>query len=58
MARFQSLLKIFGLENRLINGINELNKVMDIPINWERVKQRKKTRQILAKKTLEECLKN
>lgn len=58
MARFKSLLKLFDLENRLIYDINDLPKALDNPINWKKVNECLKTHQVLAQKTIEECLKN
>lgn len=58
ITRFYSLLKMFGLEKRLICSLDELPKAMDSPINWEYVNECIRTRQELAIKTLEECLKN
>lgn len=37
MARFESLLKLFELEERLICSPEEVNKVLQTPIDWERV---------------------
>ena len=36
-ARFESLLKLFGLEERLASSLNEANIILDKPINWESV---------------------
>ncbi len=41
-ARIPSLLKIFGLENRLINNVNELNEAHFAPIDYDRVNKIKK----------------
>ncbi len=37
MARLESLLKLFGLEDRLVSSTLEVNKVLQVPIDWERV---------------------
>ena len=37
MARFESLLKLFELEERLVCSPEEVNKVLQTPIDWERV---------------------
>lgn len=37
MARFESLLTLFELENRLVSSPNEVNKMLQTPIDWERV---------------------
>ncbi|MBR5593129.1 MAG: polysaccharide pyruvyl transferase family protein [Bacteroidaceae bacterium] len=37
MARFESLLKLFELEERLVSSLSEVNKVLQMPIDWERV---------------------
>ena len=37
MARFESLLKIFGLEERLVSSPSEVNKVLQAQIDWDRV---------------------
>lgn len=58
MTRFYSLLKMFGLEGRLIHSIDEFSKAIDTPIDWEQVNENLQKHQILAKNTLEECLKN
>lgn len=42
MARFHSLLSIFGLENRLITSSEEIQEVLDKPIDWNVVDTRKK----------------
>mgnify|MGYP003297758625 CR=1 FL=1 len=34
-ARFLSVLKMFSLENRLINNSDDLNKISSSPINWD-----------------------
>ena len=36
-ARFESLLKLFGLEERLVCSPNEIDKVLKTPIDRERV---------------------
>ena len=36
-ARFESLLTLFALEDRLISSPNEVNKMLQTPIDWERV---------------------
>ncbi|MFI3296363.1 MAG: polysaccharide pyruvyl transferase family protein [bacterium] len=41
-ARVSSLLKIFGLEDRLINNSSELNEAHFVPIDYERVNKIKK----------------
>lgn len=38
-ARFTSLLKMFGLEKRLISNDKELTKVLAAPIEWDNVNQ-------------------
>ena len=42
MARFHSLLSIFGLENRLITNSEETQKVIAEPIDWNAVNVKKK----------------
>jgi hypothetical protein len=42
MARFHSLLSIFGLENRLITNSEEIQKFIAEPIDWNAVNARKK----------------
>ena len=42
MARFHSLLSIFGLENRLITNSEDALRVINEPINWEAVNVKKK----------------
>ena len=42
MARFHSLLSIFGLENRLITNSADAQKVIAEPIDWNAVNARKK----------------
>lgn len=37
MARFESLLTLFELEDRLVSSTLEVNKVLQVPIDWERV---------------------
>ena len=37
MARFESLLKLFELEERLVCSPEEVNKVLQTHIDWERV---------------------
>ena len=37
MTRFHSLLKMFGLESRLITDSTEVEKAINEPIDWERV---------------------
>ena len=36
-ARFESLLKLFGLEERLVCSPNEIDKVLKTPIDWNNV---------------------
>lgn len=42
MARFLSLLSIFGLENRLVTSSAEAKKVISVPIDWSLVNAKKK----------------
>ena len=42
MARFHSLLSIFGLENRLVISSAEAQKVISVPIDWSVVNAKKK----------------
>jgi hypothetical protein len=42
MARFHSLLSIFGLENRLVTSSAEAQKVISVPIDWSAVNAKKK----------------
>ena len=42
MARFHSLLSIFGLENRLVTSSAETQKVISVPIDWSVVNAKKK----------------
>ena len=42
MARFHSLLSIFGLENRLVTNSEDALKIINKPINWEAVNIKKK----------------
>lgn len=42
MARFHSLLSIFGLENRLVTTSEEVQKVISSPIDWSLVNAKKK----------------
>ncbi len=42
MARFHSLLSIFGLENRLVTSSAETQKVISVPIDWSLVNAKKK----------------
>ena len=42
MARFHSLLSIYGLENRLVTSSAEAQKVISIPIDWSLVSAKKK----------------
>lgn len=42
MARFHSLLSIFGLENRLVTSSAEAQKVISVPIDWSVVNAQKK----------------
>ncbi len=37
MARFESLLTLFELEDRLVSSPYEVNKVLQAPIDWDRV---------------------
>ena len=37
LTRFESLLKMFGLEERLVSSTNEINTVLKKHIDWERV---------------------
>ena len=36
-ARFESLLNMFGLEDRLVSSLNETKTVIEKPIDWDRV---------------------
>lgn len=42
MARFHSLLSIFGLETRLVTGSAEAQNVISVPIDWSLVNTKKK----------------
>ena len=42
MARFHSLLSIYGLENRLVTSSAEAQKVISLPIDWSVVNAKKK----------------
>lgn len=42
MARFNSLLKIFGLEDRLVTSKEEAEKAITQPIDWEKINTIKK----------------
>ena len=42
MARFHSLLSIFGFENRLVTSSAEAKKVISVPIDWSLVNTKKK----------------
>lgn len=49
-ARFESLLKLFGLEERLVCSPNEIDKVLKTPIDWKMVnsiQQQKKEEALL-----------
>lgn len=37
MARFESLLNMFGLEDRLVSSLNETKTAIEKPIDWDRV---------------------
>lgn len=57
MARFESLLNMFGLEDRLVSSLNETKTVLEKPIDWDRVnnihKRLKKESLFFLKKNLE-----
>lgn len=55
IARIESLLKMFSLENRISDSpdVSEIIKVKDIPINWEKVDEILSIRRIESKKFLE-----
>ena len=36
-ARFDSLLKIFGLEERIATSLNDIDKIINKPIDWNNV---------------------
>lgn len=49
-ARFESLLKLFGLEERLVCSPDEINKAFNTPIDWKKVnsiQQQKKEEALL-----------
>ena len=56
-ARFHSLLKIFGLEDRLITTNEEAEKVINEPIDWKKVNTIKKEWQEKSLNFLKENLK-
>ena len=37
LARFDSLLKIFGLEERIASSLNEIDRIVNTPIDWDNV---------------------
>ena len=41
-ARFESLLKIFGLEERIVTSLNDIDKIINKPIDWETVNRKHK----------------
>ena len=49
MARFHSLLSIFGLENRLITNSEDALRVINEHINWEAVNTKKKEWQVCVR---------
>ena len=56
-SRFESLLNYFGLENRLISEISEVEKVLNTDIDWERVNTILKQGRANSIKFLENSLK-
>lgn len=55
LARFTSLLRLFKLEDRLVDSAEEAMKIVDAPIDWKRVnsiKLREKEGSLLSKKKL------
>ena len=56
MTRFSSLLKIFGLENRLITNNQEVEAAIATPIDWDRVNSIKKEWQEKSFKFLKDNL--
>ena len=57
MARFNSLLKIFGLEARLVTNNEEAKKIISQPIDWEKINTIKKEWQEKSLNFLKENLK-
>ena len=57
MARFDSLLSVFGLENRMLDINNIVDIDWSLPIEWDRVNKIKKEWQIKSNKFLLEALK-
>lgn len=57
MARFNSLLKIFGLEDRLVTSKEEAEKAIAQPIDWEKINTIKKEWQEKSINFLKENLK-
>ena len=57
MARFESLLNMFGLEDRLVSSLNETKTVIEKPIDWERVNSIHKQMKEESLSFLRKCLK-
>jgi hypothetical protein len=57
MARFNSLLSLFGLENRLITAASARNTDFNTPINWIAVNQKRKELQAESFEFLKSALK-
>jgi hypothetical protein len=58
-SRFTSLLEMFGLENRLVESVDDLtDELLTEPINWDDVNARLRERRAESVKFLEEALKS
>ena len=53
MSRFNSLLKLFGLEDRLIDDNKKVKDIIDTPIDWDKINKIKKEWKDLSLKFLE-----
>ena len=42
LARFESLLKIFALEERIVTSLNDIDKIINKPIDWDTVNRKHK----------------
>jgi len=56
LARFKSLLSLFGLEDRLISSVDDYNKIKDKPIDWGGVNQNRNEKREESMRFLAEAL--
>lgn len=57
LSRFTSLLAVFGLDERLVLGVNDIEKAFNSPIDWSKVERELDRQRGLSREFFSGCLK-